>query len=68
MKKMFLKILQYSRENTCVGVSEGLQLYLKKTLQHECFPVNIAKFLRTAIFENIFERLLLYFSHYFAMF
>ena len=28
-------------------------------LQQRCFPVNIAKFLRTPIFKNICERLLL---------
>ena len=33
-----LKILQYPQENACVGP------------QHRCFPVNIAKFLRTASF------------------
>ena len=43
---MFLNILQYSQENTCVGV------------QRRCFSVNITKFLRTPIFKNICERLL----------
>ena len=33
---------------------------LQKRLQHKCFPVNIAKFLRIPILENICERLLLY--------
>ena len=39
----------------------GLQAwnFIKKRLQHRCFLVNIAKFLRTAIFKNICERLLL---------
>ena len=27
VKKMFLKILQISQENTCVGVVQGMQLY-----------------------------------------
>ena len=27
--------------------------FIKKRLQHRCFPVNIAKFLRTAILKNI---------------
>ena len=36
----------------------GLQLYLRR-LQHRCFPVSILKFLRTPIFKNICERLLL---------
>ena len=33
----FLKCFQYSQENTC------LSNFLKKRLQHRCFPVNIAK-------------------------
>ena len=38
----------------------GLQLYSKKILQHRCFPVSIAKFLRTSsIFKNICKRLFL---------
>ena len=32
---------------------------LKKRLWHGCFPVNIAKFLRTSIWKNNCERLLL---------
>ena len=31
--------------------------FIKKGLQHSCFPVNIAKFLRTPILKNICERL-----------
>ena len=30
-----------------------------KLFQHRCFPMNIAKFLRTPILKNIYERLLL---------
>ena len=41
------------KENTCVGV------FIKKRLQHRCFPVKIAKFLRTSILKNICDRLLL---------
>ena len=33
---------------------------IKKRLQHKCFLVNIAKFLRTPILKNICERQLLY--------
>ena len=33
--------------------------FIKKRLQHICFPVNIAKFLRTPILKNICDRLLL---------
>ena len=35
--------------------------FLKKRLQHRCFPVNIAKFLRTLILMKICEQLLLQF-------
>ena len=50
-KQVFLKISQYSQENTCVGVSfeyncrpPALQLYEKVTLA-QVLPVKIAKFL-----------------------
>ena len=33
--------------------------FVKKRLQHSCFLVNIAKFLRTPILKNFCERLLL---------
>ena len=38
----------------------GLQAwnFIKKSLQHSRFPVNIAKFLRTPFLKNIRERLL----------
>ena len=41
----------------------GLELcnFIKKILQHRCFPANIAKFLRTPILNNICEQVLLYF-------
>ena len=34
--------------------------FIKKRLQHRCFPVAIAKFLRTSTLKNICEQLLLY--------
>ena len=33
--------------------------FIKKRLQHRCFPVNIAKFLRAPILKNTCQRLLL---------
>ena len=44
----------------------GLQAFraatlLKKRLQHKCFTVKFAKFLRALILKNICERLLLFF-------
>ena len=42
----------------------GLQTcnFIKKRLQHRCFSMNIAKFLRTTILKNNSERLLLFYS------
>ena len=52
-KKLLLKISQDSEENTFVGV------FINERLQHRCFPVNIANFLRAPILKNICEQLLL---------
>ena len=47
VKKMFLKILQNSQENTCTRVS-----LLKKRPWHWCFPVNFVKYLRTHFYRT----------------
>ena len=39
--------------------SQEMSQCIKKKPQHSCFPVNIAKFLRTPILKNIFERMIL---------
>ena len=63
MKKLFVKISQYSQETP---VLESLfnkvdfKVDFKMSLQHRCFAVNIAKFLRTPILKSIGKRLLLY--------
>ena len=48
VKKVFLKILQNSQENTCPSVSYLIKLLaealFKKRLWHRCFPVNFPKF------------------------
>ena len=54
-KKVFLEISQNSQENTCTRVAT----LLKKRLWHKCFPVNIAKFLRTSFLQNTSGRVLL---------
>ena len=46
VKKVFLKILQNSQENTCARVSFFPATLLKRRLWHRCFPVIFAKFLR----------------------
>ena len=43
--------------NKFVGLQTGN--FITKRLEHRCFPVNIAKFLKTPILKDIFERLLL---------
>ena len=56
-KTLVLKMSQYSQEITCVGVSFlkkfGHQAcsFIRKKLQHKCFPVNVAKFLRTPFYR-----------------
>ena len=61
----FLKVSQYLQENTCVGVFFNNVVDLKtcnfinRWIQHKCFPVNIAKFLRTRFLQNTSRGLLL---------
>ena len=43
-----------------------LQNFIKKRLQHRCFPVNIEEFLRTHFSQNTSRRLLLYFCNNFS--
>ena len=52
-KQVFLKILQYSQENTYGG-------FIKKRIQHRYFLVNIAKFRIIPILKNICKWLPLY--------
>ena len=62
---MFLKIAQNSHENTCVGVSFLIKWYpwdlqfYQKRLRHRCFPVNVAKLLRTPFHIELLRCLLL---------
>ena len=60
---MFIKISQYSQENNCVRVSFLIKFqaynFIKNGLQHRCFPVDIARYLRTPILKNIYKQLLL---------
>ena len=50
VKKVFWIVLQNSQENPCTRVSFLIKMQLKKRLWHWCFPVNIAKLLRTPFF------------------
>ena len=64
--EVFLNILQYFQESTFVGAFfnkvAGLQAYnvIKERLQRRCFPVNIAKILRTGFLTELVRWLLLY--------
>ena len=57
VKKVFIEILQNSRENTCARVS-----FLIKRLWHRCFLVNFVKFLRTLFLTEHLWWLLLYWA------
>ena len=61
VEQVFLNFFQNSQENTCVGVSlvKFVKNFIKKRLQHRCFPAKFAKFLRRNFWKNIYERLLL---------
>ena len=57
---LLLKTPQYLQENTFSGVffiDLSACNFIKKRFQHTCFPVNIARFLRTPTLKNICERL-----------
>ena len=59
---MFLKIFQYSQENTCVGVffnKVKAYNFTKMKLQYRCFLVNITNLIRILTLKKICERLLL---------
>ena len=64
---LFIKILQDIQENTSAGSSYLIKLLkipatlLKKRVRHRCFPINFAKFLRTAFLQSTSEQLLLEF-------
>ena len=64
---MYLKISQNLPESTCVGVSFDKGAGLKKRLRHRCFPVNVAKFVRTLLSKNTWRQLLLYLIFYFFL-
>ena len=60
--EVFWRISQISQEKTCDGISVLLKLqalnFIKKRLQHSCFPVKIRKFKRTLFLKNVCEQLL----------
>ena len=54
VKKVFLEILEMEQENTCVGAN-----FIKKRLQHRCFPVKFETFFRTTNLQTICKAALL---------
>ena len=61
LKNVFLKILQISQEKYLCSslfliklqaLSPQVCNFIKKRLQHRCFPMKFGKFLRTCIFEE----------------
>ena len=67
---MFLKISKISQENACAefllnnNVAGRAATLLKKKLQHKCFLVNFAKFLRTLLQNTTEEVIALKFGSY----
>ena len=61
-KKVFLRKTPVLE--SLLNTAAGLQTcnFIKKRLQHWCFPMKFATFLRTSILNNICERLLLFVS------
>ena len=55
LEKLFLNI----RKTVFKNFRPSGLLIIKKRLQHRCFPVNVMKFFRTHILNNICEQLLL---------
>ena len=73
IKKLFLKMLQSSQQNTCVRVFFSIKLHaipatlLKRRLMVQVFPINLAKFLSTPLTEHL-RRLLLSLQNLFGVF
>ena len=44
-----LRLLAITDNSTATEAAVRKRCYSKKRLQHRCFPVNIAKYLRTAL-------------------
>ena len=59
IKNFAIFIEKHLRWSLFLNKNVGFQSwnFIKKRLQHRFFPVNIAKFLRTPVLENICERL-----------
>ena len=53
-KGVLINITNFTGKHLCWS------LFIKKILQHRCFPMKYVKFLRTPILKNICERLLLF--------
>ena len=59
-------IKQVVLKHFAIFTGKQLKVYnfIKKRLQHRCFPENIAKFLRAPILKNKSEKQLLYLEEY----
>ena len=57
IKKLYLKIVKQLCWSLFLNKNADLQSwdFIKKRLQHSCFPVNIVKYLRTTVLKNIYE-------------
>ena len=55
----FRNFANFSGKHLCWSLFLRASNFIKKRLQHRCFPAKFAKFLKTSILKNIWERLLL---------
>ena len=61
LKKLVILTEKYLCWNIFLIAGSKAGNFFTKRLQHRCFPVNIAKFLKTSVLKGICERLLLNF-------
>ena len=54
-----IMLYQCHRKVSDFGGAKSINCIYKKRLQHKCFPVNVAKLLRSPILKNMCETLLL---------
>ena len=61
VKKKIQNFANFTGKHRCWSLTQACN-FIKKKLQQWCFPVKFAKVLRTSIFKNNCERLLLFVS------
>ena len=63
---VFKNVANFTGKHLCWSLLQACK-FIKKRLQHRCFPVKYVKFLRTSILKSICKRLLLFVSHQYTI-